>query len=312
MIEKHDVTVIIPTFNHEPYIESTIDSVRRQTETGLRMLVVDDCSTDGTVDRARRIEDPRLVVTANRTNLGLGDTVLGALESVTSPFVALLNSDDLFHAERLARTLDVMRRQDRIQVVATAVEPIDDRGRSLTAGGAGAEPQPDSIRQWLRWFANRPQPSADDDCFATLLECNFLVTSSNIVCRTSFLRQSRHALAGLKFCLDWQIFLDAAARNALACLSEPLLQYRLHGANTIWFDGGGRWTYLLEVNSVLASAVCGDLPSSVRGRRSTLELLRHHALKHQDARRLLLYPSVAARAAWHALGRGAPPHRSRT
>ncbi len=98
-----DVTVIVPSYQHGSYIEAALESVLAQTYTAFRVLVVDDGSPDDTVARARRFDDPRLRVEVNAVNVGLGDSVLRALESVDTPYVALLNSDDLFHPDRLER-----------------------------------------------------------------------------------------------------------------------------------------------------------------------------------------------------------------
>jgi hypothetical protein len=56
----------------------------------------------------------------------------------------------------------------------------------------------------------------------------------------------------LEFCVDWHIFLMAALDRRLRYLGDPLLGYRLHQTNTVWFDGERRWRYFLEVNQVMA------------------------------------------------------------
>lgn len=251
------VTVLIPCYRHEAYIEETLRSVLSQRFDQFKVLVVDDCSPDDTVAAARRVVDPRIQVRVNEQNLGLGNSVLQALETIDTPFVALLNSDDLFHPDRLGRCLDVLVANPAVQLVTTGMALVDSKGGRLTPANASLVLDGKLVYDWVHWFA-RIYPAGtlpQDEVFAALLERNFLVTSSNLVVRTDWLRSQAPALRSLKFCLDWQLFLEASLANALHHLPDELLAYRLHATNTVWFREGRRWTYYLEVNRVAAEAL---------------------------------------------------------
>src|SRR5262249_25149314 len=112
------------------------------------------------------------------------------------------------------------------------------------------------IPGWVSWyFAALQNAARARSLVGALLQHNFLITSSNFFCRTSFLHRRADALRNLKYCLDWQLFLDAALEDALVYLPEELMAYRLHPRNTVWFREGGRWSFLLEVNRVVARGV---------------------------------------------------------
>ncbi len=293
-----DVTVLVPAYRHEAYITETVASVLAQTHTAVRVMVVDDRSPDGTVARARAIADPRLEVMVNDANLGLGDSVLRALDAVDTPFVALLNSDDLYHPARLARCLAAFAAAPAAQVVATGVVNIDADGHRLTTATVRRLFDGGHIADWVQWQADTGQVAPGADLFAALLERNFLVTSSNIVARTAFLRAHREALRGLKYCLDWQVFLEAAAADALVVVPDALLGYRLHGTNTVWFDDEARAVYRLEVNRVLADTLrlrrdraiaAGDTDAALA---DWLEDLAAHATRHSDTSGLALFANA--------------------
>ncbi len=252
-----DITVLIPSYQHQDYIEETLRSVLAQRYGNFKVLVVDDCSPDATVAKASAIVDPRLTVQSNAQNLGLGNSVLQALATIDTPFVALLNSDDLFHPDRLLRCRDVLLADAKVQLVTTGMSLVDQRGGELTPKNASLVLDGKLVFDWVHWFA-RITPPADlppDELFAALLERNFLATSSNLVCRTDWLRAQAESLQSLKYCLDWQLFLEAALAGVLHHIHEPLVAYRLHATNTVWFRSGRRWSYYLEVNRVAAQAL---------------------------------------------------------
>ena len=251
------LTVLIPSYRHARFIKETIRSVLAQSATAIKVLVVDDRSPDDTVQVARSVKDPRLEVRINAANLGLGNSVLQALLTIDTPYVALLNSDDVFHPDRIKRCLEVLDERDDVQVVTTELALIDDAGGHLTPAGTSLGLDGLQIYNWVRWYAdtNPPADLPRERLFEELLERNFLATSSNLTARTDWLRDNAAAFTNLKYCLDWQVFLAAALERSLYHIAEPLVGYRLHATNTVWFEDGSRWAFFLEVNRVIAEAL---------------------------------------------------------
>jgi glycosyltransferase involved in cell wall biosynthesis len=251
-----DITVLIPSFNHERYVEVAIRSVLAQTYREFHVVVSDDGSTDGTVDRARAIGDDCVEVHARASNVGLGNNILAALARIDTPYVAILNSDDFFHPERLERCRRALEGQPDAALVATDVAVVDERGRALTPESVSVLQDGQEVVGWVSWYYRARQSAARARSPAeALLEHNFLVTSSNLFCRTAFLRRRAALLTDLRYCVDWQLFLDAAIEDALVYIPDELVGYRLHGANTVWFRRRERWPFLLEVNRVVARGV---------------------------------------------------------
>jgi glycosyltransferase involved in cell wall biosynthesis len=261
-----EVTVLIPSYRHGPYVADAIRSALEQSLQPVRVLVVDDRSPDDTVAAARSVGDPRVEVRVNDQNLGLGRSIDRALDAVETPFVALLNSDDLFHPDRLERCIAALRDAPEARLVATGLATMDAAGQLLDAANVCVVEAGPQVGGWLRWYAGvREQLRRPEDwsALAPLLRHNHLATSSNIVCHTDFLRAQRGAVEGLRYCLDWMLFLRAAAAGQLVYVDEPLLGYRLHASNTVWFDDETRADYVHEVNHVQA-VVLRDLASARR------------------------------------------------
>jgi glycosyltransferase involved in cell wall biosynthesis len=255
-IPSNTITVIIPAYRHEQFIAAAIGSALSQSSPPVQILVLDDASADGTVAAARAIADSRVSVSSNRQNIGLGPTVAAALASVKTPLVALLNSDDLFHPRRLERCRDALTLDPRVGIIATGLTLIDVDGHALTADNVSRLLDGRRIRAWVRWFErSRPEPIPAGPLFISLLRQNWLLSSSNIVGRTEYVRELIPDGVALNYCLDWHVFLSAAVDDRLAVLPEALLGYRLHGNNTVWFSGNTRPRYIEEVQRVAGMAI---------------------------------------------------------
>ncbi len=284
---RAQVTVIVPSYNHERFVGAAVDSVLAQAGPTLRVVVVDDGSTDETMSAARTRADPRVIVRRNPRNLGLGESLYRALRTVRTPYVAVLNSDDLFHPKRIERLVAALKERPQAAVAASLLVPIDAEGRACATGDSSPIFDGKRVHDWLRWFETscREAPPAGD-LVGALLERNFLVTSSNLVARRDFLLRHAALWRDLEFCVDWQLFLVAAASRELRIVPEPLLAYRLHASNTVWFDEEREWRYYVESHRVVARTlellVRSDRRDGERRFAAQLELVSSHLASSGD------------------------------
>lgn len=105
------VTVIMPAYNAARYIEEAIRSVQAQTITDWELIVVDDGSSDETCQSVQRLaeEDRRICLICNETNLGAAKTRNRAMELARGQYVALLDSDDIWHPDKLEKQLRLLK-----------------------------------------------------------------------------------------------------------------------------------------------------------------------------------------------------------
>ena len=91
------VSVIMPTYKCGKYIEKSIKSVQAQTYKNWELIIVDDCSNDGTVETVLDLkkEDDRISLYQNSTNSGAAVTRNTALRNAKGRWIAFLDSDDL-------------------------------------------------------------------------------------------------------------------------------------------------------------------------------------------------------------------------
>lgn len=123
------VSVIIPVFNGERFITETISSVLAQTIADIEVIVVDDCSADGTAEMVERIarDDPRILFRRQPHNMGVALTRNYALNLARGRYIAYLDSDDLWMPEKLERQIAFMT-DARKGACFTSYETIEEDG----------------------------------------------------------------------------------------------------------------------------------------------------------------------------------------
>ncbi|MFA5516253.1 MAG: glycosyltransferase [Desulfuromonadales bacterium] len=110
------VSVIIPAFNVEDYIEAAVSSALMQTEPDIEVLVADDGSTDGTAQRLMQIADPRFHFFLGDCNRGPSNARNRALSLATGEWIAFLDADDWYAPNRLEILLKTAATQKTVMV----------------------------------------------------------------------------------------------------------------------------------------------------------------------------------------------------
>ena len=135
------VTIITPTFNHEAFVGEALQSAVDQTYPAWELIVVDDGSTDGTVNVVRSFDDPRIqLIERPHVGLsGLGDAYQAALDASSGSLVAVLEGDDRWPETKLASQVPDFRDPEVVLSYGTA-GLIDDRGCLFGLAGPAIPP----------------------------------------------------------------------------------------------------------------------------------------------------------------------------
>ena len=106
------VSIIMPSYNTAPFIEESIQSVLNQTYEKWELIIVDDCSTDGTYEILSNLNDKRIRCFKNEKNLGAAESRNKALREAKGKWIAFLDSDDLWMPEKLETQIDFMEKNN--------------------------------------------------------------------------------------------------------------------------------------------------------------------------------------------------------
>jgi glycosyltransferase involved in cell wall biosynthesis len=108
-----EVTVVITTYNSGSFLKEAVESVFAQTYPLWNLIIVDDASTDNSVSFLHsELQDPRVQLIVNRTNLGQTKSLNKALAKVTTPFMIQLDSDDWIYPNTLRILMSEAERID--------------------------------------------------------------------------------------------------------------------------------------------------------------------------------------------------------
>lgn len=148
------VSIITPTYNHEKYIAECIESVKAQTFLEWEMIIINDGSTDKTLEIARRTAegDPRIQIIhqENRGIFRLAETYNKALNLSKGEFVAILEGDDYWEPQKLEIQVEVMKNNNAI---------IMGWGRAVSRVEFQKEVyqvHPAQEKKYLKYFTNDP------------------------------------------------------------------------------------------------------------------------------------------------------------
>lgn len=128
-----DVSIIMPCFNAEKYIIESVGSVLKQSFTAFELIIVDDASSDQTVDilNERCLTDPRIKLICSKKNQGVSESRNVGLANAIGKYIAFLDSDDSWDSTKLEKQLATLKSKNVEFTWCNAVI-VDDFGRKIT------------------------------------------------------------------------------------------------------------------------------------------------------------------------------------
>lgn len=220
------VSVVMPVYNHEKYVRGAIASVLQQTVQDIELIVIDDCSKDRSLEEARQaIADydtrGRATLIKMPINHDAYNVINFGISQARGEYIAIINSDDLWPAERLDNVIAAMESAGS-ELGFARVRLIDSDGAVLADDNELAKSIHD--RQ-DRYRAAQSLPTLQ------LLRGNAAVTTGNLVFKHS-LYDKTGPFAPLRLCHDWDFLLRSTYFTRPAYTDEQAYDYRVHETNT--------------------------------------------------------------------------------
>lgn len=202
------VTVLMTLYNKGPYVAEAIHSILTNTFTDLELLVVDDGSTDGGLEKVKAIADPRIRILESALNTGRAAAANRGFDEAHGEYIAILDADDQMHPDRLAKQVAFMDAHPEVGVCGSWLQAFGITDRILE------------------------KPSTDAEIRSRLL-LGIPLTYGACMLRSSILKEHeiRCDPTWLSPGMDHLFLLKVGMHSAYANIPEALTQYRVGEQN---------------------------------------------------------------------------------
>ena len=143
------VTVALPVFNGGRVLAFAVESILMQTFTDWELLILDDGSTDGAIDRLWCLGDARVRVIRDGQNKGLSARLNHAVQIARGRYFARMDHDDICHPDRLALQVDFLEANPTIDLLSTHCFTIDEQSRLIGRLPGAVSHEEICRRTWL-------------------------------------------------------------------------------------------------------------------------------------------------------------------
>lgn len=128
------VSVVIPAYNAEKYLKDAVDSIQRQSYSAIELIIIEDCSTDNTLEVARNIEkmDRRVRVVENIHNMGVSANRRRGVELSRGEYICWQDADDISLPDRIAHQVNFLETHPEVGVVGGFITFFDETGERAT------------------------------------------------------------------------------------------------------------------------------------------------------------------------------------
>lgn len=200
-----EISVVMPTFNAEKYVHEAIESVLKQTFVDFEFIIVDDDSTDNTLEIIRSYKDKRIRVIENKHNFV--DSLNRGLNAASGKYIARMDADDIMHADRLKIQYTIMDAEPAITVCGSWMSPF---GENVPKG---------TIAQTAFGLLEQP--------LVHFLKGN-LIFHPTVMMQSDFLRKHNLKYEDYDYAEDYKLWLEIAKKNGRFYIeSQSLLMYRV-------------------------------------------------------------------------------------
>ncbi|MGI8683280.1 MAG: glycosyltransferase family 2 protein [Mycobacteriales bacterium] len=201
------VTVVIPTRNRRELLLRTLATVLSQVGVQIDVVVVDEGSTDGTVEALARLRNNSISVIRHEQPRGVAAARNAGIAAASADWVAFVDDDDLWAPAKLRAQLDAAQTQQDAQWVCSGAVRLD---AQLRLGGP-------------------ERPPRSSDVLASLFSSNVIPGgASGVLARTHLVREVGAFDEGLSNLADYDLWIRLGLASPVGIVDRPLVGYRVH------------------------------------------------------------------------------------
>jgi len=199
-----NISVIIPVFNGEATIEETIISISNQTFKDIEIIIINDGSTDATLEIIENISDTRIKI-FSYPNAGLSASRNRGISQAKGEYISFIDADDLWAPDKLESQWQALQKNPQAAIAYSWTDYIDESSKFIKSGR---------------------RIKINGDAFSKLLITNFLENGSNPLIGKTALEKVGGFDESLFAAEDIDMWLRLAANYEFICVEKPQILYR--------------------------------------------------------------------------------------
>lgn len=210
--KKNLISVIMPVYNRESYLDDSIQSILKQSYSNFEFIIIDDCSTDNSKNKIKSYakKDKRIIFLENKKNICAAKSFKKGFNIAKGAFIARMDSDDISHKDRFKKQIRLFLSWPQLSVLGTGANIIDSRGQLIS--------------KKLMPF----------DCYSVskMLKYSVPVFNPSVMIRASAFKIAGFLDHNMEPADDLELWLRFFSKKLIITnLQEYLINYRVHGNN---------------------------------------------------------------------------------
>ncbi len=210
------ISIVTASYNYEQYISETIQSVLNQTYSDWELVIVDDCSTDNSVEVIKSFNDERIKLFINEKNLGLKGTVKRGIEEAKGDWIVFLESDDMITPDYLEKKVEITKKYPEVNLIFNDCEFFGDEKQ--------IEVFSKRLKKTRKILSNKKYPC---ELFYDFFVSNKIFTFSSVMVKCEMLSKINYE-PKLDYLLDWHLWIQLAYLGKFYYIDKQLTKWRLH------------------------------------------------------------------------------------
>ena len=229
---KPEVSIILPSYNYENYIGKAIDSVINQSYPNWELIIIDDGSTDNSINVIKRYRDKRIHLFTQK-NIGVSKTLNRGIQLSKGKYICFLDADDKYHPEKLSYQVEYM--DSGFDIVTTEVQAIDDKDEKSSFEHFN-----------VTWNSYDKDKIFGKDKLSNFLYKNYFCKSSLMIKKNLF---DKYGLFDPRLitAYDLELWLKIIPNAQITRIDKVLTYYRWHNKNETTINNNRIRTELLLI-----------------------------------------------------------------
>ena len=239
------ISVLMPVYNCSKYIYNSTISILNQTFSDFELIIIDDCSTDNTVDILKKFNDERIVLIVKQKNTGITNSLNYALDIAKGKYLARMDGDDISNIDRLEKQYEFMESHPDVVLCGGGYEVIKSNYEHGQKGDifvqkASAATLDVLTRAWIRIFWGKgdiriktfkPYLLHGELLFDLATHCSF--AHPTVMIKSEVLKMNK-----VKYnpkcepAEDYEMWTKLSEYGKLANIPDILIKYRIHEYQT--------------------------------------------------------------------------------